>query len=265
MAMTELHIEYRPTLDLVPYPGNARTHSHAQIAQIVASITTFGWTNPVLIDETGSVIAGHGRLDAAKVIGLKAVPTITLSGLDDAQRRALILADNKLALNAGWDEDKLALELNDLELAEFDLALTGFSTLELDALLGEAEDDGEHGDPSDPYTRKIEAPIYQPTAETAPPPEALFDDARTRTLKAAIRAADLPEDIAAFLAIAAERHTIFHFARIAEFYAHAEADVQRLMEASALVIIDFDAAIENGFVKLTKRLGELTAERTDAA
>jgi hypothetical protein len=258
MAMQNLIIDYRPTLDLVPYPGNARTHSHAQIAQIVASITNFGWTNPILIDQNGSVIAGHGRLDAAKVIGLSHVPTITLSGLDDAQRRALVIADNKLALNAGWDDEKLALELADLEQAEFDLTLTGFTPLELDALLIAIEDDG-----ADPYSRKIEAPIYQPTGDK-PPVASLTDDSKTQELKAAIRAADLDAELSAFLEQAAARHTIFHFARIAEFYAHADADLQRLMEASALVIIDFDKAIEGGFVKLTQRLGELVGDQNAA-
>jgi len=129
-----LCVEYRPLSLLVPYAKNARTHSEAQVAQIAASIDEFGWTNPILIDEHNGIIAGHGRLLAAQRLGIAKVPVITLSGLSEAQRRALILADNKLALNAGWDEQLLGLELAELGSLGFDLSLTGFSDLELAAL-----------------------------------------------------------------------------------------------------------------------------------
>src|SRR3979490_41566 len=109
-----LHIEYRPLEDLIPYARNARTHSEAQVAQIAASIKEFGWTNPVLVDGDSGVIAGHGRLLASRKLGMVDVPVIELAGLSDAAKRAYILADNKLALNAGWDEAMLALEVGDL-------------------------------------------------------------------------------------------------------------------------------------------------------
>ena len=98
-----LSIEYRNINDLIPYVNNSRTHSDEQVTQIAASIKEFGFTNPILIDEQGGVIAGHGRVMAAKKLGLEQVPTITLAGLSDAQRKAYVIADNKLALNAGWD------------------------------------------------------------------------------------------------------------------------------------------------------------------
>lgn len=123
--------------ELTPYANNARTHSAEQVAQIVASITEFGWTNPVLIDETGSIIAGHGRVMAAQQMGMEDVPCIVLSGLTEAQRRAYILADNKLALNAGWDDEMLRIELEALKDLDFDLELTGFGPKELDMLLSE--------------------------------------------------------------------------------------------------------------------------------
>ena len=128
----KLAVSYRPTESLVPYAQNARTHSTEQIGQIAASIAAFGWTNPVLIDESDNIIAGHGRLLAAAQLGIGEAPCIVIAGLDDKQRRALILADNKLALNAGWDEQLLAVELEGLQ----DMAgLIGFSQAEVDMLL----------------------------------------------------------------------------------------------------------------------------------
>lgn len=119
---------------LIPYARNSRTHSDSQVAQIAASIKEFGFTNPVLIDEQGGIIAGHGRVLAAQKLGLKTVPAITLSHLTEIQRKAYVIADNKLALNAGWDDELLRLEFAELEQAGFDLELTGFSLDEIDAL-----------------------------------------------------------------------------------------------------------------------------------
>jgi len=132
-----LAIAYRAPADLSPDPRNARTHPKRQLEQISASIRTFGFTNPILIDETGRVIAGHGRLLAAKALGLVEVPTIELAGLSPAQARALRLADNKIALGAGWDLEILKLELAELSVidVDIDLGVTGFSTGEIDVIL----------------------------------------------------------------------------------------------------------------------------------
>jgi hypothetical protein len=140
-----LCITYRPLDTLRPDPRNARTHPKRQIEQITASMKAFGFANPILIDEELVIIAGHGRLMAAKALGLAQAPTITLAGLSDGQKRALRLADNKIALNAGWDLDLLKVELQDLSSLEIDLdlSLTGFSIGEIDVVL----DDG--GDPDD--------------------------------------------------------------------------------------------------------------------
>ena len=127
-------IERVPLEALVPYARNSRTHSEAQVAQIAASIREFGFTNPVLIDKDGGIIAGHGRVMAARKLGLKDVPCIALGHLTAAQRKAYIIADNRLALNAGWDEEMLRLELSELADAGFDLELTGFTQEEIDAL-----------------------------------------------------------------------------------------------------------------------------------
>lgn len=133
--MTEnLSIVYRPQRDLLPYARNAVHHDAAQVAQIVASIQEFGWTNPILIDESGEIIAGHGRVLAAESIGFDPVPTITLVGLTDAQKRAYRIADNRLPRGAGWDDELLALELAELQSDCFDLSLTGFDKSELVSL-----------------------------------------------------------------------------------------------------------------------------------
>lgn len=139
-------IEYQAIDDLIPYARNSRTHSPEQIRQIAASIREFGFTNPVLIDDAGGIIAGHGRVMGAREVGLQAVPCIRLGYLTEAQRRAYVIADNKLALSAGWDEELLAAELADLQGDGFDLDLTGFSEDELDRLLAEDEEPGG-GDP----------------------------------------------------------------------------------------------------------------------
>ena len=141
MLDRELAVAYRPLDSLVPYARNARTHSEAQVAEIAGSIREFGFVNPVLIANDGTLIAGHGRVLAARLLGMETVPTITLAGLSEPQRRALVLADNRIALNAGWDESLLALELSDLKDAGVDLGIMGFEDDELDRLLTGAEED----------------------------------------------------------------------------------------------------------------------------
>jgi len=143
--MTEasgLVIEYRAVESLIPFAKNARMHSDAQIAQIAASVKEWGWTNPVLIDGGNGIIAGHGRVLAARKLGIEQVPCIQLEGMSEAQKRAYIIADNKLALNAGWDEELLALELGDLQAEGFDIDLIGFSQEELDDLLNSVGAEG---------------------------------------------------------------------------------------------------------------------------
>ena len=128
-------VEQIPVSDLIPYARNARTHSEQQVAQIAGSIQEFGFCNPVLIDGQNSIIAGHGRVLAAGRLKLETVPCIRLTHLSDAQRRAYILADNRIALNSGWDTEMLANELSDLHADDLDLGLLGFDALELEKLL----------------------------------------------------------------------------------------------------------------------------------
>jgi len=130
-------VERRKVADLIPYARNSRTHSDAQVAQIAASIREWGWTMPVLIDEAGNLIAGHGRIMAAQKLGIVDVPCMTATGWSEAKRRAYVIADNKLALNAGWDDEMLRVEFGELRDLEFDLSLTGFDEAEIGALFPE--------------------------------------------------------------------------------------------------------------------------------
>jgi DNA modification methylase len=127
-------VERRPISELIPYARNSRTHSDAQVAQIAASIREWGWTMPILVDEDGNVIAGHGRIMAAQKLGIADVPCMTATGWSEAKRRAYVIADNKLALNAGWDDEMLRVEFGELRDLDFDLSLTGFDDSEIDAL-----------------------------------------------------------------------------------------------------------------------------------
>src|SRR4051812_28272944 len=149
--MNRMDVELVPVAGLRPYSGNARTHSKKQIRQIAGSIGRFGFTNPVLVSDDDEIVAGHGRVEAAKLLGLKSVPALRLSHLSAAERRAYVLADNKLAQNAGWDREMLAIELQGLIDLDFDIELTGFGLAEIDLILdeaGESAADGE-GAPED--------------------------------------------------------------------------------------------------------------------
>jgi len=137
-----MEIIYKKIEDLIPYINNSRTHNEEQVKQICASINEFGFTNPLLIDEKDNIIAGHGRLLASKKLNMKEVPCIVLSGLTEAQKKAYIIADNKLALNAGWDDELLKLELENLKELDFDISLTGFNVDELDDIF-QAEEEQE--------------------------------------------------------------------------------------------------------------------------
>lgn len=157
-------LEIVPVAQLTPYKGNARTHTKKQIRQIADSISRFGFNNPVLIDDVGEVIAGHGRVEAAKQLGLSGVPALRLSHLSAAEKRAYVLADNKLAEKAGWDREILAIELEGLNDLDFEVELTGFETAEIDVILEEArEAKGEAPAPEHESPEPLEGPsVSQP-------------------------------------------------------------------------------------------------------
>ncbi len=160
--IAEAAIELRAASSLKPYPRNARIHSKKQLKQIAASIERFGFTNPVLVSDDLEIIAGHGRVEAAKLMGLKTVPTIALSHLSATERRAYVLADNKLALNAGWDRDILAIELQGLIDLDFDVELTGFGIAEIDFII----DDANSADPDQPDGSEDDVPVVTGPAVT---------------------------------------------------------------------------------------------------
>jgi hypothetical protein len=256
--------------DVIPYDNNPRKNKKA-VAAVAKSLEEFGWQQPIVVDREGIIIVGHTRYQAAIELGMSKVPVLIAKDLDDEQVRAYRIADNKSGEYAEWDFDKLAEEVNALADADYDLSSLCMTQGELDDLaalsqIADFADDVVSDDsdadaaPTDlPYSRKIEAPIYEPSAEP-PDVDTLVETDKYDALYDEIEAADIPEDIAYFLQQAATRHMRFDFRRIADFYAHADATVQDLMERSALVIIDFDKAIENGFVEMSEKLCTLAGE-----
>lgn len=239
---------YEDIGSLVPWDKNPRKNDHA-VAAIMDSIERFGFASPIVARrEDRMVIAGHTRLKAALKLGLKTVP-VRLIDISRAEAEALALADNRTAEIADWDDEALADVLSSLKGDGIDLDGLGWSSTDLSALLGTLE-------PTDPdYSQKIASPIYTPKGDK-PELAELCDEAKTTALEEKIAAADVPDEIKRFLRRAAQRHNVFDYEQVAEYYAHAPAEVQDLMEQSALVIIDYDKAIEHGFVRLTKALAE---------
>ncbi len=158
--MDNLKIEYLAPSQLTPYVNNARTHSPEQIDQIAASIKEFGFVNPILVDERGVIVAGHGRLAAAHKLGMSQVPVIYLKHLTETQRRGLIIADNRIAMNAGWDEELLKVELEALQIEDFDLDVLGFDPTEIDNILFSDEEDTSEEDEAVPELPEV--PISKP-------------------------------------------------------------------------------------------------------
>ena len=234
---------------LIPWADNPRDNE-AAVQTVADSIKRFGFASPIIARRAdGEVIAGHTRLKAARRLGLDRVP-VRYMDLDPTDARLLALADNKLGELADWS-DGLADVLRILEEDGADLDGLGFSDEEMEELC-------ESGIPSgadDVYTGKIDSPIYEIKGER-PDESDLYDASRSGELRAKIDALDLDDKVKSFLLAAADRHTAFRYDRIAEYYAHAPPEVQELMEDSALVIIDYDKAIELGFVRLTKELGD---------
>jgi hypothetical protein len=261
--MEKLKIEMLKTEILIPYSRNSRTHSSFQVQQIAGSIKEFGFTNPILIDEKNMIIAGHGRIQAAQLLKLVEIPCIRLSNLSDVQKRAYTIADNKLALNAGWDDELLSLEISELINNDYEIDLLGFTKDELKEINKNLIDELNKESDDDQYSKKIDAPTYQPEGPK-PPVDELYDSTYYQNLINSINDnKELNDSERLFLIHAASRHIVFNYQQIAEFYAHSNASVQKLMEDSALVIIDFNKALENGFVKLTQEIKEITGIKED--
>ena len=186
---------------------------------------------------------------AAKKLNLEEVPCITLEGLTEAQRKAYVIADNQLALNSGWDLDILQLEIETLKEMDFDTILLGFDDDFFDILDGPDDKESEN-----PYTDKIEGLTYESTGEIYAPSDT-FDSTKVSELLSDIEKSELNEDEKMFLRAAATRHYCFNYAHVAELYSTSGMEMQELMEKSALVIVDYDKAVENGYAKLREVIG----------
>ena len=233
---------------VTPYPNNPRDNDDA-VPYVANSIKEFGFQQPIVVDKDGVVIVGHTRLKAAKKLGLTRVPVIVADSLSEDQARAYRLVDNKTNEFADWNSDQLIAELSKTEM---DMSPLGF-------IDSEVEPEIEH---DETYTMKVDVPQYQITG-AEPDIDMLFDTTKTDELVEEIEQTDLPEEIAEFLKVAATRHTKFNYANIAEYYAHADEKVQRLFEDSALVIIDYNDAMRDGYVKLSDQIEQMRIEQDE--
>lgn len=238
--------------DLKPYEKNAKIHDEIQIAKIANSINTFGFRQAVLVDGDGTIIVGHGRVAAAKKLGIteirnvgfarkgdQFVPYQIIDDLTPDQIKAYRIADNKLN-ESDWD-----MALIDSELATL--------STELQELTGFTIEDLEGADQDAEYSSKIEAPIYEPKNEK-PPIAELVEIEKVDQLISEIESAKISKEDKEFLKFAARRHYVFNYEKIADYYAHSSDEVKKLMEKSALVIIDWEKAIEYGYVQLSEKI-----------
>ena len=239
-----------PLADLRQDPRNARMHGPKNRSAVRASLERFGWRGVVVaLSGSHQILAGHARVSEALALGWTHAPVLFVNDAKEAAA-AFALADNRTSELAEWDDDVLR------ELLGEGVDFLGFDERDLAELLGAGSGSGS-GDGAPDYSKRIKSPIYHPTRPAPPPVATLVDHRKALELIAEIDAADLPAEVAEFLRAAARRHSRFNYGEVAEFYSHAGPEVQRLMEASALVIIDFRAAVEAGFVQFSSDLGEI--------
>lgn len=268
-------IEYVPLASLKGDPRNPKAH---RIDAIEGSVGRFGYVEPIVLDErTGYIVSGHGRTESLRLLkergetppeGLKADPdtgewlvpvTRGWASRTDSEAAAALIALNRTTEIGGWNDEALLDLLDDLGKTEDGLVGVGYEDDEIDELRKAVAEAGRGGGGPEKYTRGTDIPQYDPVSEEPPTIAELVDTSKTDALTERILATpDLPEDVRDFLLLAAQRHTVFHYARVAEFYAHAPAPVQELMEESALVVIDIDDAMANGFVRFSEKLEEIT-------
>lgn len=230
-----------------PYENNPRNNDDA-VDAVANSIKEFGWQQPIVVDNGRVIIAGHTRYKAAKKLGYKEVPIVVADKLTEEQVNAYRLADNKVGELAEWDDAELSEELNkilDINMADF-----GFKDEPISNALDKQEDK---------YTQKTDIPQYEVTGEK-PKESELVDTSKRDYLVQEIKKANLPEDVKKFLILGAQRHLKFDYQAIAEYYAHAGKEIQQLMEDSALVIIDYDSAMKNGYAKFLDTVEKLKNE-----
>ena len=243
--------------ELIPYINNPRNNENA-VDKVASSIKEFGFKNPIEIDKNNVIINGHTRLLASKKLGLKEVPVIVADDLSEAQVKAFRIADNKTSEYVTWDEELLKIELEQLEEMNFDLddLNIDYSDFGLEIDLEDIEEEFES---DNVYTKEINIPHYEITGE-CPLLTDLVKEEKTNSLIERINNSNIPQGIKDFLIKASYRHLAFNYQNIAEYYAHADKEVQELMEESALVIIDYDNAIRNGYVQIKEAINEMIEE-----
>lgn len=239
-----MKIEYIPTEELQEYENNTRLHSDYDIDKIIKSIKKYGFNDPIGIWKDNVIIEGHGRLLAAQQLGIEKVPCIRLDHLTDKQRREYAIMHNRTAEYSEWDFESLKIEVADLDFGDFDL-----EEMVIDDF---GNDFGDQGDKS-LYTNKKDTVQYEITGEK-PNIIDLYDKTKYSELMNYIELLDIEEQTKEFLRIAATRFIVFNFKNIAEFYAHSDAEIQNIMEKLALVIIDYEDAIKQGFVKIKEEI-----------
>lgn len=220
-----------PIDEVIPYENNPRVNDSA-VNDVVASIRQCGNVDPIEVDENNVILSGHTRLKALKALDYTEVQVLRITGLTDEQKRKYRILANKTAEKAEWDFEKLELELDGLDFEGFDF---GF--------------DEKIQDTSEEYTNKIDIPQYEPSGQKYEPHD-LYNSEKTNNLIKEIKDSDIPNAVKEFLILSAYRHVVFYYKRIADFYALSSPKIQRLMEKSALVIIDYENAIKNGYVTL---------------
>lgn len=236
-----MQIIQKKLADIVPYANNTKKHDETQIKNVAESIKKYGWVQPLVIDDDGTIVIGHCRALAAEKLGMQEVPCVVVSDLTEEEINALRIVDNKTN-ESPWDMDLLAKELQELDLSEFDF-----------------DWDFKEKDEDNPYTTAVNIPQYSVQGACPSFPE-MYDNRKEKEMISDIKNSDLSEEEKEFLIAAAHRHCRFNFTAIAEYYAHASPEMQKFMEDSALVIIDMDNAIMNGYVKLSKTIEELRNE-----
>lgn len=244
---------------LIPNPKNNNKHPQEQIDRLAKLIKYQGFRNPLVVSKrSGFVLCGHGRIEAAKMAGLKQVPVMFQDFENEAQEYSYLTSDNAIA---SWAEIDLSLvnsEMLDLG-PDFDIEFLGLKNFALD--LNEFDRTNGSGfsdqEELENYSKKVKSPVYTPKKDTPPPISELFTVEKYESLVKEIKDKKLPKEIELFLINAASRHIVFNYENIAEFYCHQHSDIQELMEKSALVIIDFNKAIEGGFVKITEEINAI--------
>ena len=244
--------------ELIPYINNPRNNTEA-VDKVAASIKEFGFKVPIVIDKDNVVVTGHTRLLASKKLGLQEVPCVIADDLSPAQIKAFRIADNKVSEYAEWDEDMLKVELEELEEMDFDLDSVSIDFSDFDMALDLEDTEEGQEQEENIYTKEINIPQYEITGE-CPKLEELVNEEKTKSLIERIEKSDIPNDIKEFLIKASYRHLAFNYQNVAEYYAHADKEVQELMEESALVIIDYNDAIRNGYVQIKKAIDSIIEE-----